>query len=71
MYITQLQISMEFAVVHKHTSYSVRMKGIRKVSQNLVPFQSDFKVLLVIAYVIWGFSFDKISVSLDCCITGL
>ena len=47
------------------------VKGIRKVSQNVVPLHAGFYEYFVNTCVTTGIPFDKISVSLNCCITGL
>ena len=52
--------------------YEKILKGIRKVSQKVVPLHNGFMTPYEITYryVTWDIFFDEISVSLDCCITA-
>ena len=47
------------------------LKGIRKVSQKMVPLHNGFITYYVITYVTWGISFDEIMISLESCIATL
>ena len=65
--IPDQNLSFYFSTDKKHFS----CKGIHRVIQKVVPLSNDLWPYYVITNVTWGITFDEISVSLNCCITGL
>ena len=68
--IIAVKSDLFFAVIYRNMSMSMMFKGIRKVSQKVVPLFNGLRPYYVITCVTWGIFFDETSASLDCCIRG-